>query len=447
MTFNSSFTSDRLVYRSKYFLPTLKNNPSEAVTPSHILMLRSGMIRQSIAGIYTWLPLGLRVLKKISAIIQDEMNKSGALEVLMPTIQPAELWKQSGRYNSYGKEMLRIKDRHNRELLYGPTNEEVITSLFANNCGTHKDVPMILYHIQWKLRDEIRPRFGVMRGREFLMKDAYSFDIDKESSIKSYNKMFLVQLKSYSRMGLKAIPMKAETGPIGGKHSHEFIVLTNTGESQIYCDKALLQLDIESMGYNYTDNLEDLISIWTKNYAATEDEHNPAEYSKLVNKESQLSARGIEVGHNFYFGDLYSKSFAATITDANGKRPVHMGSYGIGVSRLVGAIVEANHNSKGIIWPDTVAPFKFGIVYLGEKDKACLKMLHKTIEILNKNNVDILVDDRNERTGIKFAEMELIGIPNQIVIGSRNAKNGLIEFSKRASNVKSELISPENIFV
>lgn len=446
MTNNNSFASDGLVYRSKYFLPTLKNNPSEAVVLSHILMLRSGMIRQSIAGIYTWLPLGLRVLRKISAIIQDEMNKSGAIEVLMPTIQPAELWQQSGRYDSYGKEMLRIKDRHNRKLLYGPTNEEVVASLFATNCGTKKDVPMTLYQIQWKLRDEIRPRFGIMRGREFLMKDAYSFDIDKETSLKSYNKMFLAQLKSYTRMGLKAIPMKAEAGPIGGKYSHEFIILAETGESQVFCDRALLELDTNSMGFDYADNLDQLISMWTSNYAATEDTHNPSEFNKIVKKDSQVSARGIEVGHIFYFGEMYSKAFSATITDASGERTVHMGSYGIGISRLVGAIIEASHDSKGIIWPESVAPFQYGIIYLGGKDESSLKILQKTIAILKNKNVDIIVDDRDERTGVKFAEMELIGIPNQIIIGPRHAKDNLIEYSKRSINAKTILLKPENLF-
>src|SRR5712692_2190383 len=342
------------VRHSQYFLPLLRENPSEAQIVSHGLMLRAGMIRQSSAGIYSWLPLGLRVLKRIEQIVREEQDRSGAQEILMPTIQPAELWRESGRYDDYGKEMLRIQDRHDREMLYGPTNEEQVTDIVRGAIRSYRDLPKNLYHIQWKFRDEVRPRFGVMRGREFLMKDNYSFDLDAAGAKHSYNKMFVAYLRSFARMGLKAIPMRADTGPIGGDLSHEFIILAETGESQVFCDRAWLDADILANEVDYAGDLEPFFAKWTSLYAAPDETPDP----KAIPSDRLVTARGIEVGHIFYFGTKYSKPMNAVVAGPNGEQiPVEMGSYGIGVSRLVGAIIEASHDEAGIIWPESVAPF------------------------------------------------------------------------------------------
>ena len=346
---------------SRYFLPTIKENPSEAQIVSHRLMLRAGMIRQEAAGIYSWLPLGFRVLKKIEQIVREEQDRAGAIEVLMPTIQPADLWRQSGRYDDYGKEMLRIVDRHERDMLYGPTNEEMITEIFRTSVKSYKDLPLNLYHIQWKFRDEVRPRFGVMRGREFLMKDAYSFDVDGKSARASYNRMFVAYLRTYARMGLKAIPMRADTGPIGGDLSHEFIILADTGESEVYCDAAWLDADVLKQEIDFKADLQPLVDEWLSKYAATSEMHDAAKCT--VPPDRLRKARGIEVGHIFYFGTKYSKPMGATVAGANGEPiTVEMGSYGIGVSRLAGAIIEESHDEAGIVWPDSVAPFDVALV-------------------------------------------------------------------------------------
>src|SRR5579885_189198 len=355
---------------SAYFLPLIRENPAHAEIVSHRLMLRAGMIRQSSAGIYSWLPLGFRVLKKVEQIVREEQDRAGAQEVLMPTIQPAELWKESGRYDDYGKEMLRIRDRHEREMLYGPTNEEQITEIFRGSARSYRDVPKILYHIQWKFRDEVRPRFGVMRGREFLMKDNYSFDLDFAGAKRSYNKMFVAYLRTFARMGLKAIPMRAETGPIGGDLSHEFIILAETGESQVYCDRAWLDADPLAHEVDYDSDLEPAYRHWTRHYAATGDVHDPANCP--VPEAELVSARGIEVGQTFYFGTKYSKPMGAVVAGPNGEEiTLEMGSYGIGVSRLVGALIEANHDEAGIVWPPSVAPFRAGLINLRAADPAC----------------------------------------------------------------------------
>ncbi|MBR72827.1 MAG: proline--tRNA ligase [Rhodospirillaceae bacterium] len=429
---------------SKLFLPTLKENPTEAQIPSHRLMLRAGMIRQSSAGIYTWLPLGCTVLKKIETIVREEMNQTGAQEVLMPTIQPAEIWKESGRYNDYGKEMLRISDRHKRELLYGPTHEEVITDVFRNTIKSYKDLPYNLYQIHWKFRDEVRPRFGVMRGREFFMKDCYSFDIDKSSAKHSYNKMFMAYLRCYARLGLKPIPMQADTGAIGGDLSHEFIVLADTGESEVYCDVDWLKMDPLSLDINYENNLEQYVEEWTKLYAATDNKHSS---TNCPLPDSRLhKGRGIEVGHIFYFGTKYSESMGAKVTNVNGLDiPVEMGSYGIGVSRLVGAIIEANHDDAGIIWPDSVTPYKIGIINIKYGDSKCDQMCEKIYKELKNKNIEVLYDDRPERAGVKFANMDLIGLPWQITVGPRNTKDGLVELCRRGNNEQKITLSIDSV--
>src|SRR5262244_3873938 len=364
---------------SAYFLPLLRENPSEAQIVSHRLMLRAGMIRQSSAGIYSWLPLGFRVLQKVEQIVREEQDRSGAQEVLMPTIQPAELWRESGRYDDYGKEMLRIIDRHEREMLYGPTNEELITDIFRQSVRSYRDLPKLLYHIQWKFRDEIRPRFGVMRGREFLMKDAYSFDLDEAGARRSYNKMFVSYLRTFARMGLKAIPMRAETGPIGGDLSHEFIVLAETGESGVYCDRDVLELPVPGEDVDYDGELTPVIKQWTSHYAATEDVHDSARFDREVPADRRLNTRGIEVGQIFYFGTKYSDSMKALVAGPDGVEvPIHGGSYGVGVSRLVGAIIEACHDDAGIKWPEAVAPFRSVILNLkqgaDDTDAACERL-------------------------------------------------------------------------
>ncbi|MBS0410928.1 MAG: proline--tRNA ligase [Proteobacteria bacterium] len=425
---------------SRYFLPVLKQTPSEAQIPSHRLMLRAGMLRQEAAGIYAWLPLGHRVLKKIEQIVREEMDRAGAIELLMPTLQLADLWRESGRYDDYGKEMLRITDRHERELLFGPTNEEMITEIFRAYVHSYKDLPKNLYHIQWKFRDEQRPRFGVMRGREFLMKDAYSFDLDEAGGRRSYNQMFVAYLRTFARMGLTAIPMKAETGPIGGDLSHEFIVLAETGESAVFCDKRVLDLPIPGAGVDYDGDLTPIIKQWTTLYAATEDVHDAARYESEVSEDNRMTARGIEVGQVFFFGDKYSKPMKANVTGPDGvDRPVQMGSYGVGVSRLAGAIIEACHDDDGIIWPEAVAPFGVGIVNLrpgdAEVDAACAK----AYDVLTAAGKEPLLDDTDERPGGKFATMDLIGLPWQLIIGPRGLKDGVVELKRRATGERRTL--------
>jgi prolyl-tRNA synthetase len=422
---------------SAYFLPTLKETPSEAQIVSHRLMLRAGMIRQSSAGIYSWLPLGLKVLRKIEQIVREEQNAINCHEVLMPTIQPADLWRKSGRYDDYGPEMLRIRDRHDRDMLYGPTNEEQITEIFANSIRSYKDVPQLLYHIQWKFRDEVRPRFGVMRGREFLMKDAYSFDLDKEGARNSYNKMFVSYLKTYERLGLKAIPMAADTGPIGGDMSHEFLILAETGESEIACHSEFLNnnwLD----GVDTDSNLEKVVNTFTEKYAAT-DEMRDEEAEKALS-DDLITARGIEVGHIFYFGDKYSSKLGAVVTGPDGEEvTVEMGSYGIGISRLVGAIIESSHDDNGIIWPESVAPYKVGLINLRHGDDACTNACDDMYASLNEAGIEVLYDDRDKKAGVKFADMDLIGLPWQIVTSPRGVKDGTVEFKNRKTGEREEL--------
>jgi len=426
--------------RSSFFLPTLKETPNEAQIVSHRLMLRAGMIRQSSAGIYSWLPLGFKVLKKVEQIVREEQDKAGAQELLMPTIQPAEIWRESGRYDDYGKEMLRITDRHEREMLFGPTNEEMITEIFRSYIRSYKDLPKLLYHIQWKFRDEVRPRFGVMRGREFLMKDSYSFDLDKEGARKSYNQMFVAYLKTFQRMGLKAIPMQADTGPIGGDMSHEFLILAETGESQVFCHKAYMDLEIEENAVDYAnyDGLQATVDKFTSHYAATDEMHDPAKEKELG--DDLISARGIEVGHIFNFGTKYSDPLNAVVNTADGKEiAVEMGSYGIGVSRLVGAIIEASHDDNGIIWPEAVAPFQVGLINLRTGDEECDATCEDINATLKSCGLDVLYDDRNERAGGKFADMDLIGIPWQMIVGPRGLKEGKVEIKNRATGEKEEV--------
>ncbi|GGZ37264.1 proline--tRNA ligase [Asticcacaulis endophyticus] len=415
---------------SRYFLPILKENPSEAQIVSHRLMLRTGMIRQEAAGIYAWLPLGLRVLKKIEKIVHEEMQKAGAIEVLMPTLQLADLWRESGRYEDYGQEMLRIKDRHERELLYGPTNEEMITEIFRAYVRSYKSLPLNLYHIQWKFRDEQRPRFGVMRGREFLMKDAYSFDIDEAAARKAYNRMFVAYLNTFSRLGLKAVPMRADTGPIGGDLSHEFIILADTGESAVFCHKDLV--DMSAPGDNVDwDDLQAIVDERTALYAATEEMHDEAAFG-AVPADKQLSARGIEVGHIFNFGKKYSEPMNAAVNGPDGTQThVHMGSYGVGVSRLIGGIIEASHDDAGIIWPESVAPFDVALINLRVGDAACDAACEKAYAALEAAGKSVLYDDTDDRPGAKFASMDLIGIPWQLIIGPKGLAEGKVEIKHR----------------
>ncbi len=423
---------------SQYFLPVIRENPSEAQIVSHRLMLRAGMIRQSSAGIYSWLPLGLRVLKKVEQIVREEQDRAGAQEILMPTIQPADLWRESGRYDDYGEEMLRIRDRHDREMLYGPTNEEMITAIVRDAIKSYRDLPKNLYHIQWKFRDEVRPRFGVMRGREFLMKDAYSFDLDAAGAKRSYNKMFVAYLRTFARMGLKAIPMRADTGPIGGDLSHEFQILADTGESAVYCDKAWLDTDILAEGVDYSGDLEPFFKQWTSRYAATDEMHDAA---KCPVPEGELvSARGIEVGHIFYFGSKYSKPMGAVASLADGSSvPLEMGSYGIGVSRLVGALIEANNDDGGIVWPESVAPFRVGLINLRAGDPKCAAAADDLYAKLNAAGVAVLYDDRDESAGGKFATMDLIGVPWQLIVGPRGVAAGTLEVKNRRTGERQEL--------
>lgn len=430
---------------STYFLPTLKEAPKEAEIVSHRLMLRAGMIKQTSAGIYSWLPLGFRVLKKIEQIVREEQDKSGAQEVLMPTIQSADLWRESGRYDAYGKEMLRIQDRHEKELLFGPTNEEMITDIFRAHVHSYKDLPKNLYHIQWKFRDEIRPRFGIMRGREFLMKDNYSFDLTYEDAVYSYQKMFLAYLRTFHRMGLRAIPMKADTGPIGGDLSHEFIILAKTGESEVFADKKWDTLDVTAQGLTYDDRaqLEDYYKTMTSTYAATDEMHNPDDCP--IADGDLLKDRGIEVGHIFYFGTKYSAAMSAVVQNASGEMvPVEMGSYGIGVSRLVGAIIESSHDDRGIIWPASVAPYKVALVNLDPDDTNCREFCDGVYARLQGEyasapfNDDVLYDDRGTRPGVKFADIDLIGIPWQIRKGSRQ-EGDIVTLKRRNQEDKRDM--------
>ena len=428
---------------SRYFLPTLKEDPSEAQIVSHRLMLRAGMIRQSSAGIYSWLPLGLKVLRKVEAIVREEQDAAGCQELLMPTIQPAEIWQESGRYDDYGAEMLRIRDRHDRDMLFGPTNEEMITEIVRAHIHSYKDLPKNLYHIQWKFRDEVRPRFGIMRGREFLMKDAYSFDLTYEDSRATYNRMFVAYLRTYARMGLKAIPMAADTGPIGGDLSHEFIILADTGESEVFCHKDLLEIDVLGKSVDYDSDLQSVVDRWTNMYAATDEKHDPAEAAKLG--DNLIKARGIEVGHIFYFGTKYSKAMNASVVGPDGDQVFpEMGSYGIGVSRLVGGLIEAFHDENGIVWPEAVAPFGAGIINLKSGDEACDTVSADLYAKLQAAGCDPIYDDRDVRAGAKFADMDLIGIPWQIVVGPRGVKNGVVEFKNRATGEREE-ISAESV--
>src|SRR6187401_3377200 len=427
---------------SRFFLPILKENPKEAEIVSHRLMLRAGMIRQEAAGIYAWLPLGFRVLKKIEQIVREEQDRSGAVELLMPTLQLADLWRESGRYDAYGPEMLRITDRHKRELLFGPTNEEMITEIFRGYVKSYKSLPLNLYHIQWKFRDEQRPRFGVMRGREFLMKDAYSFDIDEAAARVSYNKMFVAYLRTFARMGLKAIPMAAETGPIGGDLSHEFIILAETGESGVFCNRDVLELPVPGEGIDYESDLTPHIRPWTGLYAATEDVHDPERFEREVPAGKRLHTRGIEVGQIFYFGTKYSDAMKAAVTGADGvERPVHGGSYGVGVSRLVGAIIEASHDDAGIKWPEAVAPFRVAILNLKQGDSATDAACESLYRDLMSKGIDVLYHDLDERPGSKFATADLIGVPWQVVIGPKGLASGAFEVKKRADGSR-ETLSP-----
>jgi prolyl-tRNA synthetase len=428
---------------SRYFMPILREPPREAEIVSHRLMLRAGMMRQEAAGIYAFLPLGLRVLNKICAIVREEQNRSGAIELLMPTMQSADLWRESGRYDAYGKEMLRIKDRHERDMLFGPTNEEMITEIFRAYVRSYKDLPLNLYHIQWKFRDEVRPRFGLMRGREFLMKDAYSFDVDQAGAEHSYNKMFVAYLRTFARMGLKSIPMRADTGPIGGNLSHEFIILADTGESEVFCHKDFLDRATPPADVNFDDRaeLKGIFDAWTSQYAATSDMHDAAAYGQIP-ADKQVSARGIEVGHIFYFGTKYSAPMKAVVaTGAGGDVPVHMGSYGIGPSRLVAAIIEASHDDAGIIWPEAVAPFKVAILNLKQGDAATNGACEELYRGLGVKGVDALYDDTDKGAGAKFATADLIGLPYQVMVGPRGLADGKVEVKKRADGSK-EMMSP-----
>jgi prolyl-tRNA synthetase len=423
---------------SRAFLPTLKETPAEAQIVSHRLMLRAGLIRQTAAGIYAWLPAGWRALQKVEQIVREEQDRAGAQEILMPTIQSADLWRQSGRYDAYGPEMLRLKDRHERDMLFGPTNEEMVTDIFAGFAKSYRDLPRNLYHIQWKFRDEVRPRFGVMRGREFLMKDAYSFDLTKEAARHSYRQMFVAYLRTFARMGLKAVPMRADTGPIGGDLSHEFIILAETGESQVFVSRALLAMDPLAEAPDYDSDLAPLVERWTSHYAATDEMHDPAWGG--VAEADRVTARGIEVGHIFYFGTKYSQPMGLTVQGADGAT-VHpeMGSYGIGVSRLVGAIIEANHDEAGIRWPDAVAPFRAAVINLKVGDEACDTMserLHAAIP-------DSVYDDRADRAGAKFADADLMGHPWQVIVGPRGAAAGKVELKRRMTGERAE-VSPED---
>lgn len=431
------------MYLTRYLIPVLRETPKEAEIVSHKLMLRAGMIKQASAGIYSWLPLGLRVLKKIEQIVREEQNRAGAVEVLMPTIQSADLWRESGRYEAYGKEMLRIVDRHDRDMLYGPTAEEVITAIFRDSVKSYKDLPKNLYNIQWKFRDEIRPRFGVMRGREFYMKDAYSFDLTAEDARKSYQRMFVAYLRTFARMGLKAIPMQADTGPIGGDLSHEFIILAETGESQVFCHRDLINADVPQADVDFDGDLSPIIEAWTSKYAATEDMHDADRFAAEVPGDLQVSARGIEVGHIFFFGTKYSEPMGCRVQGPDGQVvTLQMGSYGVGVSRLVGAIIEASHDDNGIIWSVPVAPFEVAVINLKVGDAATDAMCRELHDKFEQAGIEVLVDDTSERAGGKFATMELIGIPLQVVVGPKGVQANELEVKNRKTGERQSL-SPE----
>jgi prolyl-tRNA synthetase len=418
---------------SRYFLPILKENPREAEIVSHRLMLRAGMIRQQAAGIFSLLPLGLRVLEKINRIIRQEQNRAGAIEILMPTIQPADLWRESGRYDDYGKEMLRIKDRHERDMLYGPTNEEMVTDIFRSYVKSYKDLPLSLYHIQWKFRDEVRPRFGVMRGREFLMKDAYTFDLDYQGARAAYNRMFVSYLRTFDRVGLKSIPMRAETGPIGGDLSHEFIILAETGESEVFCHRDYLDLAVpgEDVDFFNDETIAGIVDNWTRPYAATDEMHSEDAWSDIPESE-RLAARGIEVGHIFHFGTKYSEPMNASVTGPDGKEHfVSMGSYGIGPTRLMAAIIEASHDENGIIWPESVAPFDVCLINMKPGDADCDAASIAAEKQLQAAGCDVLHDDTDQRPGAKFATADLIGIPWQVIMGPRGVAAGEAEIKNR----------------
>jgi len=420
-------------------MPTLREAPADAQIVSHQLMLRAGLIRQEAAGIYAWLPLGLKVLKKIEQVVREEMNRAGAVEILMPTLQLADLWRESGRYEAYGDEMLRIKDRHERDLLYGPTAEEVVTDIFRSYIKSYKDLPKNLYNIQWKFRDERRPRFGVMRGREFLMKDAYSFDIDEASARRSYNRMFLAYLNVYARLGLKAIPVRADTGPIGGDLSHEFIILAETGESEVFAHRDLVEMGAPGPDIDWEGDLQPLVDKRTQLYAASDEMHDAAAYEALP-EEKRMTARGIEVGHIFYFGTKYSAPMKANVTGPDGKdTPVQMGSYGVGVSRLVGGIIEASHDDAGIIWPDAVAPFGAAVLNLRVGDAGCDAVCEQAYKALSEAGLDPLYDDRDDRPGAKFAATDLVGIPWQLIVGPKGVADGVVELKRRAGGERQTL--------
>ena len=426
---------------SQYFLPVLKENPKEAQIVSHRLMLRAGMIQQSSAGIYSWLPLGLKVLEKIEQIVREEQNRAGALEIKMPTIQPAELWQESGRYDDYGLEMLRIQDRHERDMLYGPTNEEQVTDICRAHLRSYKSLPLNLYHIQWKFRDEVRPRFGVMRGREFLMKDAYSFDVSREDAKIAYNKMFVAYLKTFARMGLTAIPMEADTGPIGGDMSHEFIILAETGESGVYFHKDWLNTNMVA-DISFEEDLQPVVDKFTSLYAKTDEMHDPADCD--VADADLMEKRGIEVGHIFYFGTKYSEPMGATVQGRDGKpQALHMGSYGIGVSRLVGGIIEASHDDRGIIWPEAVAPFDVAIINLKPGHEEADKVSNALYDEALGQGYDALLDDSSESAGAKMATMDLIGVPWHIILGPRSLDQNQVEVKSRRTG-ESVAMSPES---
>jgi prolyl-tRNA synthetase len=426
---------------SRSFLPVLKESPSDAQIVSHKLMLQAGLVRQTAAGIYAWLPLGFRVLRKIEQIVREEQDRAGAIEMLMPTIQSADLWRESGRYDAYGPEMLRIRDRHDREMLFGPTNEEMLTALFRDDVKSYRDLPRTLYHIQWKFRDEVRPRFGVMRGREFLMKDAYSFDLDEDGARQSYYTQLLAYLRTFQRMGIQAVPMRAANGPIGGDLSHEFIVLAPTGESEVFFDAAFEQMDWNREGLSYGDaaGLKQLFEEVTGTYSATDETHDEERWAQLP-EERRRTGRGIEVGHIFYFGDLYSQKMGLKVSGRDGN-PVlpHMGSYGVGVSRLVGAIIEASHDDKGIIWPEAVAPWQVGLVTMRGDDAATVAAADDLYAKLGSARVETLYDDRDERGGVKLGSMDLIGLPWQLIVGPRGIAAGTVELKRRATGEREEL--------
>jgi prolyl-tRNA synthetase len=428
---------------TRYFLPILRETPKEAEIVSHRLMLRAGLIRQQAAGIYSWLPMGLRILNKINAIVREEQDRSGAIEILMPTIQSADLWRESGRYDAYGKEMLRIKDRHEREMLFGPTNEEMVTEIFRSYVRSYKDLPLNLYHIQWKFRDEVRPRFGVMRGREFLMKDAYSFDIDEAAARHAYNRMFVAYLRTFRRLGLTAIPMRADTGPIGGDLSHEFIVLASTGESEVFGHADYLGYDVPGPDTDFSSRagLQDIVDRWTGLYAATSEMHDKTAFEAIPDGQ-RFAARGIEVGHIFYFGTKYSAPMGANVMGPDGvEKPVHMGSYGIGPSRLVAALIEAGHDEAGIIWPDACAPFDVALLNLKQGDAATDAAAGELYAGLKGKGLDVLYDDRDDRPGAKFATADLVGAPWQLLVGPKGLAEGKVELKRRATGER-EMLSP-----